>query len=66
MQVLAATRDPDYAIDGALCVPINALPKVAGLTTYTIIGGGKTAMDAGLWLLANDARSAEDSLGAAS
>ena len=58
MQVqVPATRDPDYAIDeGALCVPINALPKVAGPNlTYTIIGGGKTAMDAVLWLLANDA-----------
>ena len=57
MQVqVPATRDPDYAVDeGALCVPINALPKVAGPNrVYTIIGGGKTAMDAVLWLLAND------------
>jgi len=57
MQVhVPATREPDYAVDeGALCVPINALPQVAGPNrVYTIIGGGKTAMDAVLWLLAND------------
>ena len=46
--------EPDYAVDeGAR--PINALPQVAGPNrVYTIIGGGKTAMDAVLWLLAND------------
>ena len=57
MQVeVPATRDPDYAVDsGVTCVPVNALAKVAGPgRIYSIIGGGKTAMDAVLWLLSNE------------
>ena len=57
MQVqVPATREPDYKIDqGATCVPVNALAQVASPNrSYTIIGGGKTAMDAVLWLLSHD------------
>ena len=57
MQVqVPATREPDYKVDeDVTCVPVNALAQVAGPdSTYTIIGGGKTAMDAVLWLLSHD------------
>ena len=51
-----ATREPDYKVDeGVTCVPVNALAQVAGPDrSYAIIGGGKTAMDAVLWLLSHD------------
>ena len=46
---------PRYPVaDGVQCVPPNDLPKqrstVAG---YVVVGAGKTAMDACLWLLSN-------------
>lgn len=48
-------RAPQYAIAaGVRCVPLNELPRCdrpAG--GYTIVGAGKTGMDACLWLLAN-------------
>lgn len=56
MQVeVPATRNPEYSVaEGVTCVPINALAQVAGPNkTYAIVGGGKTGMDAVLWLLAN-------------
>ena len=38
--------------DGVKCVPPNALPGLASkYKAYTILGGGKTAMDAAVWLL---------------
>jgi NAD(P)-binding Rossmann-like domain len=47
------TRPFDVA-SGARCVPVNELPAVAdGSISYTVIGSGKTAADACMWLLAN-------------
>ncbi len=48
-----ATTPPGYSVaSGVTCVPINDLPKVACAERhYCIIGGGKTSMDACLWLL---------------
>jgi len=49
-------RPPAYDVaDAVTCVPVNDLPKHAAADRdYVIVGGGKTAMDAVLWLLAND------------
>lgn len=46
-------RPPRYAVaDGVTCVSPNELPKLRrGFDQYTIVGGGKTGMDACLWLL---------------
>lgn len=48
-----ATTKPPFEVAGdAWCVPVNELVRVAeGADAYTIIGAGKTAMDACLWLL---------------
>jgi hypothetical protein len=50
-----SVRGPQYAIaPGVRCVALNELPRCerpAG--GYTIVGAGKTGMDACLWLLAN-------------
>ena len=48
-----ATTPPRYSVsNGVTCVPINDLPKFASADRhYCIIGGGKTSMDACLWLL---------------
>jgi NAD(P)-binding Rossmann-like domain len=41
---------------GVTCVPPNDLPLVAAtFARYTVLGAGKTALDACLWLLANGA-----------
>jgi hypothetical protein len=51
-----ATHTPafDVAAD-ARVVPVNELPDAAPATTsYTILGSGKTAVDACMWLLDND------------
>lgn len=50
-----STHAPKYALaPGVNCVPLNQLPDVrrppAG---YTVVGSGKTGMDACLWLLQN-------------
>lgn len=51
-------RKPDYEVAASVrCVPLNELPK-QHLTDdlfeeYTVIGAGKTGMDACLWLLKN-------------
>jgi hypothetical protein len=52
-----STRPPLYAIAaGMTCVPLNDLPRIARPhATYVVIGAGKTAMDACLWLLENSA-----------
>lgn len=40
--------------DGVACITPNALPKEAGgFERFVILGGGKTAMDVGVWLLDN-------------
>jgi hypothetical protein len=50
-----STHPPRYRVaPGVKCVPLNDLPKIdrphAG---YTVVGAGKTGMDAVLWLLEN-------------
>ncbi|MFN8622998.1 MAG: NAD(P)/FAD-dependent oxidoreductase [Chloroflexota bacterium] len=52
MQV-PATTPPAYAIaDGVTCVPVGRLPAVAaGFAHFTVVGAGKTGMDACVWLL---------------
>ena len=48
-------RPPDYEVDdGVVCRPLNDLPKMADrYNHFMIIGAGKTAMDACLFLLGN-------------
>lgn len=51
-------RTPDYEVSATVCcVPLNELPKqhTTGdlFEEYTVIGAGKTGMDACLWLLKN-------------
>jgi NAD(P)-binding Rossmann-like domain len=48
-----ATRPPQYAVDaGVRCISPNALPLVANPPDgWVVVGGGKTAMDAVVWLL---------------
>jgi NAD(P)-binding Rossmann-like domain len=48
-----ATRPPAYRVDeGVRCIPPNALPQVtAPPDGWVVVGGGKTAMDAVVWLL---------------
>ena len=50
---IPATQVPPYAVDpGARLIPVNDLVRVTGPADgYTVIGGGKTAIDACLWLL---------------
>ena len=47
------THTPNFAADpGATLMPLNDLPEVATPPSgYTVIGGGKTGIDACLWLL---------------
>jgi hypothetical protein len=49
-------RRPLYEVaEGANCVPPNALPRLTGKwDRYTVVGAGKTGMDACLFLLKND------------
>jgi hypothetical protein len=46
---------PSYTVDpGVTCVPPNELPRRgAGHDRYVVVGAGKTAMDACIWLLDN-------------
>jgi len=50
---IPATRPPPYRVaPGVSLVSPNLLPQTApGRSRFTIVGGGKTAMDAALWLL---------------
>ncbi len=50
-----STHRPSFRVDeDARLIPVNGLVDVAGPATgYTIIGAGKTAIDACLWLLDN-------------
>ncbi|PCC97881.1 NAD(P)-binding protein [Halopseudomonas pelagia] len=50
-----ATHTPSFKIDaGVQFMPLNNLPKVKQpADNYVVIGGGKTGIDACLWLLAN-------------
>jgi hypothetical protein len=50
--VVPSMRSPSYAVNGVDCVPPNELPRIrAGRDRYVVVGAGKTAMDACLWLL---------------
>ncbi|MBO0680281.1 NAD(P)-binding protein [Mycolicibacterium sp. S2-37] len=51
--VVPSMRRPSYAVaPGVDCVPPNDLPRLRqGRDRYVIVGAGKTAMDACLWLL---------------
>src|SRR5688500_8389191 len=51
--VVPATHTPSFTVDdGARCVPVNALVREAEPSAgYVILGTGKTAMDACVWLL---------------
>lgn len=51
--VVPSMRKPSYTVaPGVDCVPPNELPRFRdGRDRYVIVGAGKTAMDAGLWLL---------------
>jgi NAD(P)-binding Rossmann-like domain len=53
---IPATHTPSFEVaDGARVVPVNDLPEVAEPgTRYTVLGSGKTAVDACVWLLDND------------
>lgn len=52
-----STRPPRYAVaPDIVCMPPNGLPSIANAhAVYTVIGAGKTGMDACLWLLENGA-----------
>src|SRR5690606_10731027 len=52
---IPATTPPPFAVgDGAAVVPVNALASlVAAPSDYVIVGSGKTATDAVVWLLTN-------------
>ncbi|HSG90972.1 MAG TPA: NAD(P)/FAD-dependent oxidoreductase [Pseudomonadales bacterium] len=50
-----STHTPSFSIDaGVRFMPLNDLPTVTTAPAgYVVVGGGKTAIDACLWLLAN-------------
>ena len=50
-----STRPPTYEVaDDVSCVPLNKLPRIKRpYAAYTVVGSGKTGMDAILWLLEN-------------
>jgi hypothetical protein len=50
---IPSTHSPSFGVGaGVRCVPINDLPKIKRPhPNYTIVGSGKTSMDACLWLL---------------
>jgi hypothetical protein len=53
--VVPSMRPPSYAVaPGVDCVPPNDLPRIRDARSrYVIVGAGKTAMDACLWLLSH-------------
>jgi hypothetical protein len=50
-----STHTPNFEVaDGVKMIPLNDLPKVAEQPSrYVVIGGGKTGIDAVVWLLEN-------------
>ena len=54
---IPATHTPSFTVgDGVTCVIPNELPRAAGrFNRFTVLGGGKTGMDAAVWLLENGA-----------
>jgi hypothetical protein len=53
---IPATHEPSFEVaPDARLVPVNDLPAAAGSESrYAVIGSGKTAVDACIWLLDND------------
>jgi hypothetical protein len=50
--IVPSMRRPPYAVDGVKCVAPNDLPRSREpYDRYVVVGAGKTAMDACLWLL---------------
>ncbi|MCA0375586.1 MAG: NAD(P)/FAD-dependent oxidoreductase [Gemmatimonadetes bacterium] len=51
-----ATHPPRYPVASEVpCIPLNALPgRAAPAAFYTVVGSGKTGIDAVLWLLAHE------------
>ena len=50
--IVPSMRPPSYAVEAVDCVPPNELPRIRDARDrYVIVGAGKTAMDACLWLL---------------
>jgi hypothetical protein len=51
--IVPSMRGPSYSVgDGVECVPPNSLPRIREpRDRYVIVGAGKTAMDACVWLL---------------
>jgi hypothetical protein len=50
--VAPSMRPPPYEVAaGVDCIPPNGLPREAARDRYVIVGGGKTSMDACVWLL---------------
>jgi hypothetical protein len=54
---IPATHTPSFDVEpGARLIPVNDLVRLTGAASgYTVIGGGKTAMDACIWLLDSSA-----------
>ena len=49
---IPAESPPRFAVDGALVIPVNDLPRVEDdPSRYVVVGSGKTATDAIVWLL---------------
>ena len=50
---LPLTHPPQYRVQaGVVCLPLNRLPQLSRpYTAYTVVGSGKTGVDACLWLL---------------
>ena len=62
---IPATHEPSFEVaPDARVVPVNDLPAAAGQgTRYTVLGSGKTAVDACIWLLDNGVDARSDPLG---
>jgi len=53
-QIPSSHRRGFAVADGVRCVPVSELPRVERpYTAYTVVGAGKTGMDACIWLLEN-------------
>jgi hypothetical protein len=52
---IPSTHPPKYEVaPGVALIPLNGLPNIRGpYSRYTVVGSGKTGMDACLWLLQN-------------
>jgi len=50
-----STHPPHYRVEpGIRCIPLNDLPRIGQpCSRYVVVGGGKTGIDACLWLLQN-------------